>query len=510
MSALPILIGWLMLAAEPTPPTAQVRYLPSGRPAELHDLGRLARLRDPRARAVAFSSREPLGTRDGRTVLAETSGPGIVQRLWVAEPKGDLARPTPSGAGRIRVHIDGRAEPVLNATIDELSSGRHPSFPGVVNGGRPGGFVAYTPMAFRDGCLITLEGGGERDYEVGLLALPSAEGLTSFRAQPTSDDAHALQLAHALAREPEAIFSNEPSYSRQRLWRELSIRRQAEDAEYLVDGTDRSSRLFALPAGPRTIRSFDIVLDPKTTENWRAARLRIVWEGDDPADAAVDVPFSEFFGLLERGLTYRSLLTGENEHVWSNRFPMPYERGATVVIDAEGPIRGVVRVRTLKERSADAGYLRASTQAARDGVLEWGEKAGRGHLVGTFFTAAGRGERAVSLAETLSLMADDRPLLARGVPLIGAFDAAWPDVKDRLDMSQTFPLSGFPVYRRDGERWCVAAYRWRLTDPVPFERSIALRIGPDNAAGATPPDDVRATVFWYSERSGPARAGRPR
>ena len=507
MSALPILIGWLALAAEPSSPAAPVGYRPTGSAAELHDVGRLALLRDPRLTAVGFSSRAPLGERDGRTVLAEASGAGIVQRLWIAEPKPDLSR---ASAARLRVHADGRAEPVLDVALDALVSGQHPHFPAVVNGARPGGFVLYTPIPFRNGCLITLESGGKRDYEVGLLTLPSADGVASFHAEPTAEEASALELAYALAREPEAHFSNEPSYSRQRQWRALSIYKQIEDAEYTVDGTELSTRLFALPAGPRTIRSFDVIIDPKTVDNWRTARLRIVWEGSDPANAAIDLPMSQFFALPERGLTYRSLLTGENEHIWSNRFPMPYLRGAAVMIDAKGRIKGAVRVRTLRDRAGGAGYLCAASRTTRDGALEWEVDVGRGHFAGMFVTASGRGERALSLAESLYLLADERPLYVRGESLLQAFDGAWPDVKGRLDMPQSFPLSGFPLYRRDGDRWDLAAYRWRLTDPVPFDRAFAIRLGPDNAAGATPPDDVRATVFWYSERSGPARAGRPK
>lgn len=512
MSALPLVLGWLVLAAEPTSPAAPAGYVPPGAPVELHDLNRLPLLRDPGVRLMGFSAREPFDARDGLTVLAETDGPGIVQRLWLstATATADRFRPTGPGEGRLRVTIDQQTEPVLDVPLTELFAGAHPRFPGVVGGARPGGFVAYIPIPFRDGCRITLEGAVVRPYEISVLKVPSAAGLARFQAQPPPPEAHDLQLAFALWREPEAIFSNEPSYSRERLWRELSIRKHIEEAEYPVDGTERSTRLFALPDGPRTIRSFDVVIDPKTADNWRSARLRITWDGANPASPSVDLPLGDFFGLPDRGLTYRSLLTGENEHVWSNRFPMPYRAGAMIQIDADGPIRGAVRVRTQRGPAPGAGYFRAASRSQAAGALNWESQGERGHLVGTFLQAKGRGDRSAWLAKSLYLIADGQPLFSRGTPLAQAFDAAWSDVRGRLDMPQVFPLSGFPAYEREGEQWKVAAYRWRLVDPVPFERSIGLRIEPDNAAGATTADDVRATVFWYSERSGPARPDRPK
>jgi hypothetical protein len=108
----------------------------------------------------------------------------------------------------------------------------------------------------------------------------------------------------------------------------------------------------------------------------------------------------------------------------------------------------------------------------------------------------------------LYLLADDRPLYPQGTELAHAFDAAWPDLRGGLDMPQSFPLSGVPVWGRDEKHWSLAVYRWRLTDAVPFERSISLRIEPGNIAAEAPADEVRATLFWYSERSGPPHAER--
>ena len=259
----------------------------------------------------------------------------------------------------IRIHLDRQAQPVLDISLGDLFARQHPHFSGMLLSESAGCFVGYVPIPFRTGCLVSLEGTAPRQFEISILSLPSAEGLSTFQSQPTPEEATDLQLARTLWQEPEALFENVPSFSPERVWRALSIRKQVEEAEYPVDGSERSTHLYALPAGPRTIRSLDAIIDPKTTENWRTARLRIVWEGDDLSQPGIDLPVSEFFAQAARSFPYRSLMAGANENVWSNRFPMPYRARALLQIDAQGPIKGAIRVRTVRGREPGAGYLRA-------------------------------------------------------------------------------------------------------------------------------------------------------
>ena len=456
------------------------------------------------------AARDPLAARrTARTILAETKGPGIIQRLWFAPATLDQAASVEPIRGRLRIQLDHQSQPVLDVPLADLFAAQHPHFPGTLMRECGGCFIGYVPIPFRDGCLVTVEGKAALQYEISVLSVPSAEGLGAFPSQPTPEEANALQLARTLWQEPEALFENVPSFSAQRLRRALSLWKQLQEAEYPVEGSERSTQLFALPPGPRTIRSLDAIIDPKTTENWRKARLRLVWEADDVSQSAIDLPMGEFFAQAPRSLPYRALMAGANENVWSNRFPMPYRGRALLQIDADGPIKGAIRIRSVRGAEPGAGYFRAVgrdvTPTGPEQRVEWLNETGRGHLVGTFVTAKGRGDRASWLGQTLSLSADDRAPFPLGTDLAREFNGAWPEVKGGLDQARAFPLSGFPVYRREGESWSLAAYRWRLSDPVPFEHSIALRVEPA-ADGTTRVDKARAALFWYSERSGPVRA----
>ena len=117
---------------------------------------------------------------------------------------------------------------------------------------------------------------------------------------------------------------------------------EAVHARYAIDLDGRSEAIFALPKGPRTIRHFRWEPEPGTpSEVWRSARLRLVWDGDDPEEAAVDLPLGAFVTPPE----------GDREGAFINRRAMPYRRSGRIVIEADGPVRGTFRV------VADAGGI---------------------------------------------------------------------------------------------------------------------------------------------------------
>lgn len=114
---------------------------------------------------------------------------------------------------------------------------------------------------------------------------------------------------------------------------------EAIHARFEVDLIGRSRAVFALPPGPRVIERFRWVPDPDSPgPAWRAARLRIVWEGDDPEEAAVDLPLGRFVSPVE------GRQDAPDGPILANDRPMPYRERARLVLDAEGPIRGSFRI----------------------------------------------------------------------------------------------------------------------------------------------------------------------
>jgi hypothetical protein len=126
-------------------------------------------------------------------------------------------------------------------------------------------------------------------------------------------------------------------------------------ARYEVDLLGKGRAIFALPAGHRSIRGFRWVPDPDSSDSWQTARIRLVWDGDDPELAGIDLPLGRFV-LPEPDKNGKM-----NASVLINRRPMPYRSGGRLILDADGPIRGSFRVDSgpIVPGSEFRGYLRA-------------------------------------------------------------------------------------------------------------------------------------------------------
>ncbi|APW60054.1 DUF2961 domain-containing protein [Paludisphaera borealis] len=496
----------ILLTAQDQPmPGPGPGYIPSGSPADLHDLVRLARLRDPRVRAMGFSSYDRKGgnydgfngtysklrVEDGNSVLAELDGPGVIQRIWTTHTSGEHAGLLDRKNEHIKIYLDGQAKPALDVPLETLFSGKHPHFPRPLVMEGSGGFVSYVPIPFRNGCKVVVEGQGVRFYQIGLVTLPSAEGVDTFVEQPSAPVLADLKAAKALWASPE-------TYETQMLAKSLT-------AEYSVEGIARSEQVFGMPAGPATIQSIELEPSAGTADGWRSARLRMVWDQDASGEPGVDLPFDYAFGTLPDAIGFQSLLIGQRGGSWYNRFPMPYHRQASLRIDAEKPIKGKLRVRYRKGVDADAGYLRASyrealpTRPKED--FGWLKEEGRGHFAGVLMSTQGRAKLPYWL-EGDDRFTIDGKLAIHGTGSEDFFNGGWYALEGRLNGPSAYPSHGFPIYRSpENEVWQAAAYRWNVADPVPFSISITAGIehGGENQFEA----DYRAGVFWYSPNPSP-------
>jgi len=170
-------------------------------------------------------------------------------------------------------------------------------------------------------------------------------------------------------------------------------------------------------------------------------------------------------------------------------------------------IKGTIRVRTLRGVAPDAAFFhsaqRQSIPARAGEDFTWLKEEGRGHFAGVLLMTEGKAKLPYWLEGDDRFKVDGR-LAIHGTGTEDYFNCGWYALQGRLDRPATYAVHGFPVYRNlGGETWQAAAYRWHLSDPVPFARTIEAGIehGGDNSVAA----DYRAAVSWYSERPGPLR-----
>jgi hypothetical protein len=345
------------------------------------------------------------------------------------------------------------------------------------------------PIPFQNGCKIVVQGLGVRFYQIGLVKLPAGAVVASFTERPEPEVRAGLDRAAALWSCPGEFES-----------RELG---SADGAEYDVEGLANSSHQYALRRGPATIRSFEVIPAAGTENAWSSARLRMVWDDDEAANAGVDLPLGQAMGCVLGARPYQSLLVGQHDGAFYNRFPMPYHRQAVVRIDTEKPLKGRIRVRTFRGVAPDAAFFhfvqRRSSPTRSGEDFTWLRDQGRGHFAGVLLMTEGKAKLPYWLEGDDRFKVDGR-LAIHGTGTEDYFNCGWYALQGRLDGPATYAVHGFPVYLNEGGTWQAAAYRWHLGDPVPFTRTIDAGIehGGENTAVA----NYCAAVCWYSQRPG--------
>ena len=171
-------------------------YEPTGRIDELYRLELLARLR-PGVVCRMFSSYDRTGgnndgfagtfsklrVEDGRSVLAEMSGAGCIQRIWFTHSEFKVPGLLERKGEHIRVYVDGQSTPALDIPLEDLFSGRLARFPKPLVGEASGGFYCYVPIPYREGCKVVVDGTAVRFYQINYNSFPSAQGVESFRME---------------------------------------------------------------------------------------------------------------------------------------------------------------------------------------------------------------------------------------------------------------------------------------------------------------------------------------
>jgi hypothetical protein len=491
------------LAAEPKSPPAngETWFID-----ELYRVDLLPRLQ-PGETCKMFSSYDQTGGNDdgfsgkysilrkegGNSVLAEMTGPGCIQRMHF--PHSEYGVPGLLGrkGEHIRIYLDGAKKPTLDVPIEDLFNGKLEAFPRPVSDAALGGHYCYVPIPYRKSCKVVVDGTDVKFVQIVYRTFRSDKGVVTFQYPPSKPQ------RKAMAKVVKAWTS-------------------CGDLSLAPLGLDESNKLdmrtskFALkaggslnleaPRGPAMIRALCLDLKPEQIENAAGARLQITWDG--AKSPAVDLPLEYFYCQADKPIVFRSLLVGNTKGVWYNFMPMPYRQSAKITLRASKPLAGTLALLACPLNKSETpkrlGYLHAAYHESlptKTGVYHpYLTREGRGRFIGVYLVTDGHDKSKLpTWLEGDELFTCDGELRIHGTGTEDSFNCGWYAVPGRLNGPGATPLSGFPVYRKEKGQDYAAAFRWYLTDPVPYEKSIEAKIehGPTNDVNA----NYRSAAFYY-------------
>ena len=435
--------------------------------------------------------------------LLDVKGPGCLYRIWMTgvlsgAPSKETVPLANTDKARIRIYFDGEETPTVNAAYPTLF-GRGQLFPFLpplsrtfVSGSESSkaeapSSICYVPMPFEKSVRIV--GENLSFYHVTYQRFPAGTPVRTFSLLNMPE---AMNRAYTRAAE---IMSNPGADPKGPVPGQMraSWRRGVGAGEQLVIGTLQ---------GPAIIDSIVVKIADVTPEKCRGVILRIFWDGE--AQPSVECPIGDLFGTGFDEHLFKSVMVGMARDGWYSYLPMPLRREAKVVVQNELTtdvrfIRFDVAYHPIGRMPDNAGTLHAQWRLhqnipnGQDYLILSAQ--GRGKYVGCNLSMQSHaGTKGIYFLEgDEKIYVDDEtdfPPAYVGTGTEDYFNGAY--YWNALNVEHG-PFAGLTYKNWNDTRVC--AYRFHVTDWVPFQKQIRVTI--EHGGTSEHPSDYASVAYWY-------------
>ncbi len=415
----------------------------------------------------------------GRQVLAEMDGPGVIWRIWSANP----------GDGNVSIYLDGEATAQVEMPFKSLFDGRSEPFnwPSLCYVAARGN-NCYLPMPFQRSCKIVADSDWGSYYHVTWTRYPNTVIVPTFTS--------------ALVRSHRADLQRVDDWLRSRLGTDPHPARAGERIlTKKVDAAPGASVLLAAPEGAGAITAIRFKPDASSRSevSLRSAVLRITWDG--ASQPSVWSPVGDFFGSGPGWNPHRTLPVGVHDGTMYAFWYMPFRAGARVelVNDGGASFRGEATIHVAPLSGPVESYGRfhawwhrgAKPHAHPDRAIDWPmlRTKGHGRYVGVMLEVWNpKGEWWGEGDEKLHVD-DERFPSIFGTGSEDYFGYAWGD-------PTPFHKPYHAQTRNDDDNTGhISVSRWHITDNVPFMKSFDGFI--EKYFSDSRPTRYAALACWY-------------
>jgi hypothetical protein len=428
-----------------------------------------------------------------RLVLAEMDGPGCLWRIWSAAPK----------QGRVRIYLDGAAEPAVDLPFAGYFDGRNAPFtrPTLVHSAALG-WNNYTPIPYRKSCKIVAEPGWGQYFQFVYTTYPPDTEVPTFRRELSAAENAALDEAERRLSSGGSALAVTSDYGKPGSIVTDSLRTLTKHWT-LAPGGQETWELD----GPAAIAALRVRLPgfpegPEARTLLRELTLSIRW--DDETEPAVWSPLGDFFGTAAGANPYRSHPCGlTQDATWYAHWLMPFGRRAVLRFGNDGTEPRPISVEVLRTGlQADAGrLLRFHAKWHRDALLP--DDPARRAIDWTMVKTSGRGRFAGVMLHVWNPKGSwwgegDEKFFVDGEKFPSTFGTgsedyfgyAWcnPSLFANAFHNQTISMNN---------RGHISVNRWHIPDNIPFQTGFEAAI--EKYYANSRPTLYAATVYWYQE-----------
>lgn len=236
--------------------------------------------------------------------------------------------------------------------------------------------------------------------------------------------------------------------------------------------------------------------------------LKVYW--DDEKEPSVWVPLWDFFGALDRTpIDYQSALLQLNHRCFMSHMPMPFSRRARFVLANDGDVRYSRSVAYGIDYEKNAAYAEEKSRfhctwkrsnPTQDGLHTILDVHGSGHYVGNFLQVFTRYSGWWGEGDTIFYLDGEAMTHTPGTE--DEYGSCW-----GFQHTFCYMYAGY-IQNQAGKN---RMYRWYVTNPVRFQRSLKVLIQNQRYEGGQVPskDDYTSVAYWYQDGAHPAPALQP-
>ncbi|HKU36920.1 MAG TPA: glycoside hydrolase family 172 protein [Polyangiales bacterium] len=410
-------------------------------------------------------------TLDPATVLLDVAGPGVVTRIWSANP-----------SGTIRIYLDGAEAPALEAPFKALLSGEVPPFASPYAFIAAGGHNLYFPIPFARGCRITVSSDAKRMYY--------HVNYRRYAQQPAIETYSPAALRHAqctLERTAAELASPAP------------LRAATVRVDLAVVPGQRAEHTLLAAAGGSVIRELRIQPGSKHPNALRGTLLELEFDGQ----RTVQVPLGDFFGSGPGLSEVHSLplQVDVERNLLIARWPMPFRERARLTLIGNSDERFEARVELASE--AEAWTEHSMLFGAQWHPTSW--QPSKPTHDWPLIHIRGEGTYAGTLLNVLNSDArwwgeGDEKIFVDGASFPSHFGTGTEDYFGYGWCSNVRFATPFIGQTRSSGRqnWgATSLYRFHVLDAIPFARELRFDLEVSHWADRAVPIAYDAVSFYY-------------